>query len=797
MSVIGIDFGNESVYVAVARAGGIETITNDYSLRSTPSVVTFTENQRTMGVGAKNMIISHNKNTATNFKKLLGRKFRDPLAQYEIKTNVLTSEAVELHNGKIGFRIRYNNQNSEFTPEQISGMLFTKIRDITELAIGVRVQDCVVSVPSYFTDAERHAVMDAASIAGLNVLRLMNDTAAVALAYGITKQDLPGPEEQPRYTFFVDVGQSTTQIAGVEFNKGKLKVRSTVADPCLGGRDFDRVIAEYFAAEFKNTYRLDVCSSRRAWLRLLMECEKLKKYMSANTSELPLNIECFMEDKDVRSKMKRSVFEKLSEKLLHRLENLMHRCLQDSGLDPRQIHSVEIIGGSTRIPAVKDLISKVFGHTSSMTLNQDEAVARGCALMCAMLSPAFKVRDFNVSDVQIYPIHLRWLAPGSENGDMELFPYNHAVPFVKILTFYRSEPFQLEAYYGSKETPIMDKTIGVFTIKNITRSASGETPRVKVKAKVNSHGIFNVSSATMVEKVEVPDEPAPNMDATPVTGEQAEVQQNGQQQAEDRPEEEEQKKEVKDSANGPAPMETGDAETDKKQQDSAKLKMIAADRHEKERIDARNAVEEYTYEMRGKLSEEFSPFISDVDKEKFTRVLHETENWLYEEGEDCMKSVYVDRLQSLKKMGEPVVARYQEFEVRGPLVEEFFRNLQICSKFVDSWQNGDEAYSHIEKEEVEKVANCINEKRRWLEEKHGQFQNLPRHKDPPITSQQIRNEMQDFRKVVEPIVRKPKPKVSEPPTPSNPPAEEQRQAAGQEQAPQKPQKEEQQQPMAE
>ncbi|CAG0910624.1 unnamed protein product, partial [Cyprideis torosa] len=128
----------------------------------------------------------------------------------------------------------------------------------------------------------------------------------------------------------------------------------------------------------------------------------------------------------------------------------------------------------------------------------------------------------------------------------------------------------------------------------------------------------------------------------------AEVQQNGQQQAEDRPEEEEQKKEVKDSANGPAPMETGDAEADKKQQDSAKLKMIAADRHEKERIDARNAVEEYTYEMRGKLSEEFSPFISDVDKEKFTRVLHETENWLYEEGEDCMKSVYVDRLQSLK-----------------------------------------------------------------------------------------------------------------------------------------------------
>ncbi|CAG0898254.1 unnamed protein product [Cyprideis torosa] len=459
MSVIGIDLGSGRV-LAVVWAAENETTTKECSVRLTPTGSTCKVTKWTKEQPPSTARTTSFDTTETNFKKLLGRMFWDPLAKHEFEYHLLTREPVELQNGKIGLRI--NNQNSEFTPEQITGMLFTKILKLIESAIGVRVQNSVISVPAYFTDAERRAVMDAAAFAGLNVLRLMNDTAAVALLYGKeTNKDLPGPDDQPRYTFFVDVGQSTTQIAGVEFNMGKLKVRSTVADPCLGGRDFDLVIAEHFAAEYKGTCGLDVHSSREAWLLLLMECEKLKKHMSDNTSELPLNIENFMQDKGLRSKMERSDFEKLSEKLLRRLENLMVRCLKESRLEPGQIHSVEIIGGSTRIPAVENLILKVFRRSSSITVDRDAAVAWGCVWMCAMLSSAFNVPNVKVSDVQIYPIHLRCSAPGSKSEDMELFPYNDAVPSVKNHTFDRSEPFQLEAFYSSEKTPIMDKTINV------------------------------------------------------------------------------------------------------------------------------------------------------------------------------------------------------------------------------------------------------------------------------------------------------------------------------------------------
>lgn len=236
---------------------------------------------------------------------------------------------------------------------------------------------------------------------GLNVLRLFNETTATALSYGIYKQDLPAPEEKPRNVVFVDCGHASLQVSACAFNRSKLVMLATAADPYLGGRDFDLLLADYFCKEFQSKYKIDAKSNPRAFLRLLAEVEKIKKQMSANSTTLPLNIECFMNDKDVHGEIKRADMEQLCEDLFRRAEKTLVQLLQQSGLQLQDIHSVEIVGGSSRIPAIKQLIEKVFKKVPSTTLNQDEAVSRGCALQCAMLSPAVRVRDFSVTDAQV------------------------------------------------------------------------------------------------------------------------------------------------------------------------------------------------------------------------------------------------------------------------------------------------------------------------------------------------------------------------------------------------------------
>ncbi|GBP59517.1 97 kDa heat shock protein [Eumeta japonica] len=497
MSVIGIDFGNESCYIAVAKAGGIETIANDYSLRGTPSCVAFSDKNRILGVAAKNQMVTNMKNTVFGFKRLLGRKFVDPYVQKELKHFPFKVE--QRPDGGVGIRANYLNEDQIFSPEQITAMLFTKLKDIAATALQTQVNDCVISVPNYFTNAERHALLDAATIAGLNVLRLMNETTATALAYGIYKQDLPAPEEKPRNVVFVDFGHSSLQVAACAFNKAKVRVLATATDPQCGGRDIDMALAEHFCQDFQSRFKLDAKKNQRAFLRLLQEVEKLKKQMSANSTRLPFGIECFMEERDVSGDMQRPEMEKICNDTFTRIERTLRAVLHNAKLRPEDISSIEIVGGSTRIPAVKNLIEKVFLKAPSTTLNQDEAVARGCALQCAILSPAVRVRDFNVTDVQPYGVRLAWDAARGEDGDMEVFPPFHAAPFSKMLTFYRREPFSVSAHY-SDQVPYPDTFIGQWNIKDVQPTPEGESQKVKLKVRVNIHGIITVASASLVEK---------------------------------------------------------------------------------------------------------------------------------------------------------------------------------------------------------------------------------------------------------------------------------------------------------
>ena len=233
--------------------------------------------------------------------------------------------------------------------------------------------------------------------------------------------------------------------------------------------------------------------------------------MSANASDLPLSIECFMNDVDVSGTMNRGKFLEMCDDLLARVEPPLHSVLKQANLKKEDIYAVEIVGGATQIPAVKEKISKFFGKEISTTLNANEAVTRGCALQCAILSPAFKVRELSITDVVPYPISLRWNSPAEEgSSDCEVFSKNHAAPFSKVLTFYRKEPFTLEAYYSSpQDLPYPDPAIAQFSVQKVTPQSNGSSSKVKVKVRVNVHGIFSVSSASLVEvhKFEENEEP--------------------------------------------------------------------------------------------------------------------------------------------------------------------------------------------------------------------------------------------------------------------------------------------------
>ncbi|XP_013872292.1 heat shock 70 kDa protein 4a isoform X1 [Austrofundulus limnaeus] len=792
MSVVGFDLGFQSCYVAVARAGGIETIANEYSDRCTPSFVSFGPRNRSIGAAAKSQVVTNQKNTVQGFKRFHGRPFSDPYVQ-SVKSN-LVYDLAPMPSGATGIKVMYMDEERIFSIEQVSGMLLTKLKETAESALKKPVVDCVISVPSYFTDAERRSVMDAAQIAGLNCLRLMNDTTAVTLAYGIYKQDLPGPEEKPRIVVFVDLGHSGFQVSACAFNKGKLKILATAFDPDLGGKDFDDILVNHFCQEFAKNYKLDVRSKPRALVRLYQECEKLKKLMSANSSDLPLNIECFMNDIDVSGKLNRGQFEEMCAGLLAKVEGPLRSVMEQAKLRKEDVYAVEIVGGASRIPAVKERIGKFFGKELSTTLNADEAVARGCALQCAILSPAFKVREFSITDVVPYSISLKWNSAAEDGlSDCEVFPKNHPAPFSKVLTFYRKEPFTLEAYYTNpKEIPYPNVTIGQFLVQNVVPQASGESTKVKVKVRVNVHGVFSVSSASLVEIVKVAEGEEPMETDQTVKEEENKMQVDQDDQKPKDGDNGDKKTEAEEME-----MSTGEAKEEKKsdqppQAKKAKVKtktvdlpiesklqwqlpsdelnvfvenegkMIMQDKLEKERNDAKNNVEEYVYDMRDKLHGVLEKFVNEADRDLFSLKLGDTECWLYEDGEDQQKQVYIDKLVELKKMGQPIHDRYVEANERPKAFEELGRQIQKYTKIIEAHKAKDEQYDHLDELEVTRIDKHVNDTMAWMNSKMNQQNSQDLALDPVVRVGEIQAKAKELYSSCNPVVSKPKPKVEPP-----------------------------------
>uniref|UniRef100_A0A8C6KN35 Heat shock protein 4b n=1 Tax=Nothobranchius furzeri TaxID=105023 RepID=A0A8C6KN35_NOTFU len=771
MSVVGFDVGFMNCYVAVARAGGIETVANEYITYVWFGSCCF-------------KIVTNSKNTVQGFKRFHGRAFSDPFVQ-SLK-NSLVYDIAQMPSGTTGIKVMYMEEEKVFSIEQVTAMLLTKLKETAENALKKPVADCVVSVNGscFYLKADL-------------VLFLL--AVSIALAYGIYKQDLPAPEEKARNVVFVDLGHSGYQTSVCAFNKGKLKVLATACDPLLGGKDFDEVLVNHFCEEFGKKYKLDVKSKPRALVRLYQECEKLKKLMSANSSDLPLNIECFMNDIDVSGHMNRGHFEEMCVEILARVEPPLHSLLEQAKLKKEDVYAVEIIGGASRIPAVKERISKFFGKELSTTLNADEAVARGCALQCAILSPAFKVREFSITDVVPYPISLKWHSAAEEGlSDCEVFPKNHPAPFSKVLTFYRKEPFTLEAYYSNpSELPYPDPTIGQFVIQKVVPQASGESSKVKVKVRVNIHGIFSVSSASLVE-VQKSDEGEEPMETEQASDKDAEnkmqTDQAGQQTQAEAPKETEEKtppeseemetstEENKSEKKSDQPPQAKKAKVKTKvmelpienspqwqlANDMLNLfvenegKMIMQDKLEKERNDAKNNVEEYVYDMRDKLHGMLEKFVGESDRDALSLKLEDTENWLYEDGEDQAKQVYIDKLAELKKLGQPILERYLEAEDRPKAFEELGKQIQQYMKFVEAYKMKDELYDHLDEADVNKVDKLATDAMMWMNSAMNQQSKQSLTADPVSKVKDIRAKTREVFTACNPIVTKPKPKVELP-----------------------------------
>ena len=604
----------------------------------------------------------------------------------QIEKDYVSAPLIDI-NGQVGAEVTYLGKKEQFTATQLVSMFLSKVKATASAELKLPVSDIVISVPPWFTDVQRRSLIDAAEISGLKLLRLVNDTTATALGYGITKLDLPTAEEKPRRVCFVDIGHSTYSCSIVEFKKGELAVRSAAYDRHFGGRNFDKALVDHFAKEFKEKYKIDIFTNAKAVVRVAAAAEKMKKILSAN-AQAPISIESLMNDVDVQGMMKRDELEALLQPLLERATIPLEQALAEAKLKIEDIDAVEMVGGCTRVPSLKDRISKFFGKQLSFTLNQDEAVARGCAFSCAILSPVFRVRDFSVHDIVNYPIEFNWeQSPDIPDEDTSLTVFNkgNVMPSTKILTFYRKQPFDLEARYAKPDMlpGKMNPWIGRFSVKGVKADSKDDFMICKLKARLNIHGILNVESGYYVEDIEVeeliPEEkegekkdgdvrsPTPhntlNLKLPNLTEEeelvasaprsklknlfysaragfkstllgQSSLTANSSQamdtdppngSVEAKPKTRKIKKQVR---KGELPIASGTASLDQATKDTAAEKegsMFMEDKLVADTEDKKNELESYIYELRGKIDEQYSDFANEEEKTKLKEKLEQSE----------------------------------------------------------------------------------------------------------------------------------------------------------------------------